>query len=366
MAMVEYIFAFLVLAAVSIAFYFAYDRFFATAGKPVSDIYLEALRNLLDGKQESAFAHLRQVVTEDSQNLDAYLRLGQILRENGKPDRAVLVHKDLTLRGNLSASDKSAILEQLALDYQALDDSDMAEAALRELIDVRPGSRWGHVKLLKIYERSEKWDEAFDMAVKVLKLQGEKSKKALAPYKHKCGQALLAKKELHQARILYKEAISLDPAYVPAYVAIGDSYAAEDRLEDAVNFWKKLIASVPDKAHEVIERLKTALFDLGRFGEIQDICEDILSHSPANVEARLTLAEFHEKKGNLGRAEEILIRLVEDDPEHMKSVIELIRLYLEQDDRKKIDSLFRTLEGVDGNSRPPARDGVVDTTLMGI
>lgn len=364
--MVQYLFVFFVLLAASIAFYYAYDRFFKKSGPPVSDLYLEALRNLLDGRQESAFANLRQVITEDSQNLDAYLRLGQILRENAKPDRAVQVHKDLTLRGNLAPADKGAILEQLALDYEALKNSDMAEAALRELIEIRPDSRWAHVKLLKIYERLERWDEAYDIGVKILKLQGDKSKKALAPFKFHTGQSLQAKKEYHQARLMYKEAIGLDQAYVPAYLAIGDSYLAEDRLEDAVNFWKKLIASVPDKAHQVIERLKTALFDLGRFGEIQDICEDILSHSPTNIEARLTLAEFHEKKSNLAQAEEILTRLVEDNPDHMKSILELIHLYLEKDDRKKIDALFRTLEGVDGKSRPPAQDGVVDTTLMGI
>ncbi|MEW5994737.1 MAG: tetratricopeptide repeat protein, partial [Candidatus Zixiibacteriota bacterium] len=94
--MTEYLIIFLILLAVSFAFFLAWERFTRREKKPLSSLYVEALRDLLDGKRVAAFSKLRQVVTEDSNNLDAYLRLGQILRENKKPDRALQVHRDLT------------------------------------------------------------------------------------------------------------------------------------------------------------------------------------------------------------------------------------------------------------------------------
>ena len=97
--------------------------------------------------------------------------------------------------------------------------------------------------------------------------------------------------------LIFKEAINMDPACVQAYIKIGDSYTLENRLEDAVAVWQKLLKTVPEAANAVLGRLKKALFDLGRFGDISTVCEEILETSPKNLEARLTLADYHLKKG---------------------------------------------------------------------
>lgn len=341
--MVEYAVVFLVLLAISLAFYLVYKRVLGKPAKSVSALYVEALKDLLNGEQVQAFTKLRQVVAEDTTNIDAYLRLGQILRENGKADRALQVHKDLTLRTRLSQGDKESILRQLAEDYSALRDFDTAEAALKELVALAPKDRWVHEELLKILERAKKWDNAHDTAADLLKLEGEKSKKKLAGYKYQLGHDLYQKLDYHKARVLFKEAIGLDPTYVPAYLEVGDSYCDEERYEDAVKFWKKLIAAVPDQGHRVIERLKKTLFDLGRYGELSDICDSILKHDSRNLEARLTLAEFSEKKGDVDTARSMLEQIVDDHPGHLKSVVELIRLYLDRNDRRRLDELFRTI-----------------------
>jgi lipopolysaccharide biosynthesis regulator YciM len=276
------------------------------------------------------------------------------------------VHKDLTLRGDLSVTDKVAVLKQLALDYRDLNDSDMAEAALREMIALHPQDHWAHVNLLDLHKKAEKWDEAYDTAATILKLESNKSKKPLAVFKHHQGKQHYKKKDYHKARVLFKEAIGLDPFFVPAYLAIGDSYYEEKRFEDAVNFWNKLIAAVPDQGHLVIDRLKKTLFDLGRFGEIAEICERLLKHSPKNLEARLTLAEFFEKKGDLDTAEEILAQIVEDSPQDLKSIIELIRIYLDRGETRKINDLFRSLEQRRERLQNHPKNEQVDAGLIGI
>ena len=60
--------------------------------------YTEALRALVEGDDQTAFERLKAVVTEDSSNLDAYLKLGDLLRRRGRIDKAIKVHEDLTLR----------------------------------------------------------------------------------------------------------------------------------------------------------------------------------------------------------------------------------------------------------------------------
>lgn len=342
--MIEYVLMFLLLLLVTMALYYLYERFFTHLSKSSSDIYMEALKDLLDGHQEKAFSKLREVVAEDSSNIDAYIRLGIILRENNKPSQALQVHKDLTLRSGLAADLKVEILKQLYLDYIDLKEFDTAEAALREMVNVKPKDRWALIKLLEIQKEQAKWDEAYDTAVRLLKIEENKSKKPLASFKYHMGDQLFKKREYHKARILFKEAIGFDPQYVDAYLAIGDSYQEEERFEDALNFWNKMISNVPNQGHQVIERLKKVLFDLGRYGEINKICENILSHSPKNLTARLCLAEFYEKKGDADLSEEILVSIIEDYPDDMKSVVELIRIYLEKNNTKKIEWLLKTID----------------------
>jgi len=364
--MAEYILIFVILFVGSVGAYAVYDRYYVQRRRVDSNAYLEALRSLLDNKQESAFTRLRQVVAEDSNNLDAYLRLGKILRDNNKPDRALQVHKDLTLRKGLIAEEKTAVLRELVLDYLALNDQDMAEAALREFIQFEPNSHWAWVQLLAVQQKTAKWEEAYDTAVKVLKLENNKSKKPLAQFKYLMGDDLFKKKEYHKARIHFKEAIGLDPRFVQAYLSIGDSYAEEKRFEDAVSFYTKLIDTVPDQGHLVLERLQTILYDLGRFGEIAEVCETILRSSPDNALARLTLARFHQKKGDLEQAEEMLAALVESHPDHLVAILELVQVYLERGERGKLEALFRRLERRQGAAQARTRGGLADTSLIGI
>lgn len=342
--MAEYFIIFLFLFLFSLIFYVFYERFFKQQAKSESELYNEALRALLDGKEGIAFTKLRQVVAEDSNNIDAYLRLGSMLRNNNKPQQALQVHKDLTLRGRLTPDTKFDILRQLYFDYMDLNNFEMAKAALQEMTTINSKDRWSFIRLLDLQKKMQLWDDAYDTAVMLLKLEDNKSKKPLASFKYHMGDELYKKREYHKARILFKEALGFDPEYIKAYLAIGDSYLDEKRLDDAVNFWKKLIKNVPDKGHLVLDRLKKTLFELGRYSEVEQICENILNHSPKNLEAKLCLAEFHEKKGNTDLSEEILIEVVEENPEDIKSVLELIRIYLNKKDNKKIQDFIRSIE----------------------
>lgn len=364
--MFEYFLIFFVLLAAAIAFYLVYERFLGGPRKPDSTLYIEALRDLLDGRPESAFGKLRQVVAEDAENLDAYLRLAQILREHNKPERALQVHKDLTVRRGLPRAQKAAILRQLAEDYIALREYDTASAALKELTGLTPDDRWALQKLLQIHRELKQWDEAYDVAAQILKLDGNKSKRPLAWFRYQMGQEWQKKGEGRKARVLFKEALGLDPRMAVAFIAIGDSYRVEKRDEDAVEYWNKLIETVPEQGHLVIERLERALYDLGRFDEIEDVCRRILEHSPRDVQARLTLAKFYRNRGDLDQADDMLSQVLQQEPAHFGAFRSLVGIYLEQKNTSKISALLKRLES--RGEKPPVSPGddVIDTSLIGI
>ena len=115
---------------------FVHDGFVIVYHSHISRLYDTGLRIRVDGNDESAFTKLRQVVNEDPSNIDAYLRLGEILRKHNKADRALQVHKNLTLRSGLSRQNKLDILFHLSSDYLAMDDFQTAEDALHEMISI--------------------------------------------------------------------------------------------------------------------------------------------------------------------------------------------------------------------------------------
>ncbi|MFH2035381.1 MAG: tetratricopeptide repeat protein, partial [Candidatus Zixiibacteriota bacterium] len=239
---------------------------------------------------------------------------------------------------------KINILYSLALDFMELKDNDSAIAALNELISVDSHNRRAKEKLLDLYSRIENWEAAYEIKESLIKNGGGKSKKGLAIYKYLMGKKLATAKEYHKARLMFKEAIHFDAACTPAYLAIGDSYQAENRMDDAIAIWRKMISQVPDEAHLALGRLEKVLFDVGKYGEISSICNDILAVGNKNLTARLMLADYYAKKGDISMAIEHLNTAMDNHPNSSLPVLELIKLYHHTDKKKEVARLLFKLE----------------------
>ena len=90
------------------------------------ELYSEGLDMMINGLQRSAYNNFKKIVDLDSNNIKAYLRLGQVLRESGNPDKALKIHKGLTIRQNLSSYDQLELYKNIALNYFDLKKIDKA------------------------------------------------------------------------------------------------------------------------------------------------------------------------------------------------------------------------------------------------
>jgi len=79
-----------------------------------------ALAGLIDGDEETAFREFKNAVRLDSTNVDAYLRLGDLLRKRGDIDRAFQLHRELTTRRGLDPDTEARIQQALCRDLIAL------------------------------------------------------------------------------------------------------------------------------------------------------------------------------------------------------------------------------------------------------
>ncbi len=318
-----------------------YRRTQSGPDRPDPHIYIEGLQALLRGQDEAAFSKLKETVNTDTSNIDAYIHLGNIFRRRKKPELALQVHRDLTFRGNLTLEQKKEILTALFHDFAEMGDDAAAIRAVHEILELSPNDRFALTTLLRHHEKSGEWKETAIVRKKLDKLDGHDSGRMLALYKTFEGYDLAAQGDRHRARLFFKEAIHFDKGCLAAYIAIGDSYYDEKRLEEAIGYWTKVITIKPDEGHLVFERLKKGFFEVGRYGDYADTLTSLLQSCPEHLTARLELAYFMEKKGEFDASREHYTTALDNHPDSMLAKLGLYRLNLEANRREAATGLLK-------------------------
>ncbi len=268
--------------------------------------YLEGLKFMADGEIRRAVEKFKEAVRHNSGNLDAYLKIGIILRMEGLTNNAIRVHKDLTLRGNLSEEEMIEVKKNLALDYWEAGSYESAERYLNELKSNKLVFAWTIPYLLKIYEERKDWQRAIALYSESKLGSGKQGKIRLARYKVNHGNNVARDGDEKAGRIIFKEAIKLDKTCAEAYLALGDSYLREDRASDAIAAWTDLCKVVPEKAYIAFERLEKALYEKGQFSKIEELYSGILSENEDDNRAIIALSDIYRKKGELDDAMKLL------------------------------------------------------------
>ncbi|UCE20532.1 MAG: tetratricopeptide repeat protein [Gemmatimonadota bacterium] len=288
--------------------------------------YIEALNAIISGDMKTALQKLRETVHIDSHNVDAYLKLGNLLRQSGDIERALKVHKSLTVRP-LSSRQRTEVLKALACDYLEARKFDKARSSVQEILSQERKELWALETLLSIHEETSEWDDACDTLKQIQKLQGQRDDVLLALYKVCAGKTLDEKGDHHRARLKYKEALRIDARCTPAYLSLGDSYVSEQRLTDAIGYWKKLIEVTPEHAFLTFERLEKAHFELGDFGSMVRIYQDLINRRPNDLRALFAFVRIKEKMGDVDEALALCHQALEKEPQCLDAQWCLVKCY---------------------------------------
>ncbi|MCB1059792.1 MAG: tetratricopeptide repeat protein [Calditrichaeota bacterium] len=289
--------------------------------------YAEGLRAILDGDTPKAIQKLRETVGADTNNIDAYLRLGQLFAQSGDLDRATKIHRALTLRGDLVDRQKLDIYRALSEDYLKNGDYNRALESVNQMLGISKKDAWALQQKSEILAGQGQWQAAYESAEKLNGLTTATSGRRLALLKTLEGERLCNAGKERDGRVQFRQAIKHDATLVAPYLYWGDSYVREHRVEDAVKIWRRLIDVNPAQSYVAFERLETHLFDLGRFSEIEQIYREVIHSYPQNVHAYAALSRFLRKKGDAGGAITTLRDGLEHNPESLWLRRRLIRMY---------------------------------------
>jgi len=296
--------------------------------------YTRGLSALIGGDRRRALVNLREAVQHDTENLDAYIRLADLLREGGDPAKALAIHRDLTVRPRLTDDDRVRILESLTRDYLAAGRYEEAGQSAERLRRVDRNNLFAHQALQTVAEALEDWPRAIQAVEDQARIAGGDDKSRRAHYLGWVGTRLAESGESDGARKRFEEAIKLDPGCLPAYVHLGDWYMRAGEREKAVAEWRTLAAKSPENAAAVFERVERAYFDLGQFGEMGRFYRELLHKvsRDAAVPGLLALAEIHRRKGELDEAESFVRDALDIDPENVRAHRHLVKLAVDRGD----------------------------------
>jgi lipopolysaccharide biosynthesis regulator YciM len=296
-------------------------------GASSQDHYVAALRQMIEGRREEAFRSLQTAVKTPKAPTDAYIRLGNLLRERGDVSRATQIHQSLTVKGNLTREEKLELYLGLAEDYAALGRSEKSvktlEMAVKSLSVKDPRV---FVKIAHHYHVVGQSETAYE-ALKEARKLGGLSDRELALYLNTVAEKLIERQDVREAKRVLQRALKHDPDCAPALVLLGDIALKTDDIDDAIEKWRRAAVLSPQLAETALRKLEKVLFQKGRFGDVEDLYNDIRSVRGGDEAATLALAGFYRKQGRGEEAIQLLEEYLTVFPESVRARLLLTSLF---------------------------------------
>jgi len=348
--------------------------------KSEKDLYYEALDQLISGKLKEAYQTLLALIKNDTNNVKAYLKLGEVLREIGKSDRALKVHKSLEIRKDLTSYERIELFKNISLDYKHLNKIDNAISESLQILKLEKHNEWALLELIELYKLVDDWSSSKRYLQIYQKITGDVDSRILGLYIVKQGKIELEKGNFVKARSYFEEAVNLNNELGLCYKLIGDSYSqesevmyekskeenyegcldqAKDLLSKALSMWVKYAQNKPMQSKHVIHLIKDSLFVLERYSELEFILKDLVERDSNNIDALINLADYYSNEGESQKSINLLDSLKEKDKQSVLARMVRLKLRVKisdgiSNDIKKefddlVDSMTKTEEGNDSN-----------------
>lgn len=325
---------FLVFAGVAalVAFLVFREKWLGRAVRAKESAYIRGLAALIDGHDREALDLLKDAVREDSGNIDAYIRIGEIYRRNNRPQQAYQIHRTLLVRGGLPATLQARIMECVAQDLLDLGSRERAREVLADLERIA-GDPAAQARLAALAERAGEWEKAYEIRRELWRgtRSEEGSPGRVALYRTWTACQALRERDGVDVREELREALKLDSTCVPAHLALGDVLYLRGELDDAIHHWRRIVDQHPRLAFLTFERLERAFFDrgtLGRgtLGDLEAIYDRLLRDHPDDTTTLEAIGNLHHKRGEVAEAIAVYQKALELSPRSRSLRRRLVRL----------------------------------------
>lgn len=275
-------------------------------------VYSDALNSILKGDNAEAIKLLKQVVNRDSDNIGAYLQLGNLVRSSN-PAQAAKIHQSLTVRPKLAKHTSKEIHQALALDYMEVDNLKRAKIEAEMVLKYEKNDLWAHQFLLRIAEKERNWEEARGLAEKIQKLSGSKDPRLLSKIQLQAGQDCVTAGDSKKALQHLEKAVKLDPSFHEPYLDLANLFEQEKNTKKALINWENYLINSENVDSAIYKKIESALFEANRFSEAEQLYNRILDKKPNDKFAMVKLINLLVERGEIDEAVKFLENSIKDN-----------------------------------------------------
>jgi tetratricopeptide (TPR) repeat protein len=132
--------------------------------------------------------------------------------------------------------------------------------------------------------------------------------------------------KIEDAKSFFKIAIKKSPNNSQAYKYLGDLYEKNRDLVKALENWQIYATKDENSGTDVYHKIESALFDLGRYSEVEKFYQKLISLDKFNLEAIIKLANVLEEKGEINTALALVENISDENNKDIR--IDLMKLKL--------------------------------------
>jgi lipopolysaccharide biosynthesis regulator YciM len=204
----------------------------------VEEEYSRGLVAVVEAREDEALGHFRAVLERDSRHFNTLIKIGEVLRTQGRITEAIEFHR----KAHHLKEDNTRPLYSLVDDHEAQGDIDRARVVLGRILGIQKNSVAAWRKLRSLHATEHNWEQAFDAHQRVEKL-APSSAQELADRRHGHGirfEIAAAKLEAGKAREaagLLRRLIKDNERFIPAHVTLGQAILQQGDEPEAVRVW---------------------------------------------------------------------------------------------------------------------------------
>ncbi len=314
--------------------------------------YYRGFRFLLDGRHDGAIDAFIDALEVNADTLETHIALGKLLRQRGEVARAIRVHQNLLARPSLPRAQVHQAHLELARDYISAGLLDRAERLLLDLGAESPALRrraWRY--LLEIYQSERDWQQAVDIARKLLPRKGLRAGGAagddngqavpvmLAHYYCELAEEKRAEGQFDAARELLRQALEQDAGCVRASIILGSVERKAGNFKQAVRALRRVQRQDPEAVYETVPALRKCYEAIGDDRALRVYLRECLDEHPSPPLV-LAVTEAVQMVDGIEEAHQFLVRELERLPS-LRGVEKLIQLEAGAESGERKNALVR-------------------------
>jgi lipopolysaccharide biosynthesis regulator YciM len=283
------------------------------------------LRAAIEGNWLGAETWLERIVEADSNDLDAYLALARLYRDQGAVGRAIRMHQNLLLRSELSRAERAEALSELGRDFEKGGFDSRAAATYEEWLALESDNAEILERLVSVQLGLNEFARALALAKRLRRRNREAGERLEV-------EILLAQSQVQvdlgnhdAARRSIKRCLRRNKSCGQAWLRLGELEAERGKTNRALEAWKRGAERDPEAATDIYPKLAATYAAKGKAEDFDAFLLRLLESRPEDHSAQIALARVRSSRGDSKSAIEDLARAVEIAPEDFELRKELGR-----------------------------------------